>query len=57
MNATRLLSIGAAALAVCAAKAATVDADVMYGEALKLGNGVARIYADLDADGAPARSA
>ena len=54
MNVSGTLLIGAAALVVCAAEPAAFDAAV-YGEPQKLGDGVARVYAELDAEGAPVR--
>lgn len=50
MSAIGRLLIGVAACAACAAQA---DAGTVYGEAKKLGDGRAQVYAELDAAGAP----
>jgi hypothetical protein len=52
MNATTVLLIGAAALVVCTPRVLMADAVTVYGESQKLGDGVAQVYAELDA-GAP----
>jgi hypothetical protein len=53
MHRTRTLWIGAATFAVGATGAALADSGTVHGEAQKLGNGLAQIYAELDAEGAP----
>ena len=53
MSRTRALLIGMAALAAGTTEVAAADATTLYGEAQKLGNGFARVFAELDAQGAP----
>jgi hypothetical protein len=53
MHRTRTLWIGAATFAFGATGAALADSGTVHGEAQKLGNGLAQIYAELDAEGAP----
>ena len=53
MHCTRTLLIGAAAFAVCATGTARAGSGTIHGEAQKLGNGFAQVYAELDAEGAP----
>jgi hypothetical protein len=53
MDRTRALLIGMAALAAGASEVVAADAVTLYGEAQKLGNGVAQLYVELDAEGAP----
>ena len=53
MTYTRMLLIGAAAFAVGATQVALADPAIVHGEAKELGDGSARIYAELDAEGAP----
>jgi hypothetical protein len=53
MELTRILPIGMAALAACAAGTALAAAATVYGEAKKLGEGFAQVYAELDGAGAP----
>jgi hypothetical protein len=54
MSRTKALLIGMAALAAGGTKVALADTTTLYGEAQKLGNGFARIFAELNAEGAPA---
>jgi hypothetical protein len=54
MSRIRALLVGTAALAAFGAKAAIADTTTLYGEAQKLGNGFARVFAEVDAEGAPA---
>jgi hypothetical protein len=53
MNRIRALLVGAAAFAACGMQAAIADAATVYGEAKRLGDGFAQIYAELDGEGAP----
>ena len=53
MSCTRRLWIGVAALAAWSAHGALADAATVYGEAKKLGDGFAQVYAELDGAGAP----
>ena len=53
MTYTRMLLIGAAAVAAGATQAALADPAIVHGEAKELGDGSAQIYAELDAEGAP----
>ena len=53
MNHIRTLWIGAAAFAALGVQAALADAITVYGEAKRLGEGYAQVYAELDATGAP----
>jgi hypothetical protein len=53
LHRTRTLLIGAAGLAACAAGAAFAGPTRVHGEAQKLGDGFAQVYAELDAEGAP----
>jgi hypothetical protein len=53
MNGSRTLVIGVSAIAACGAQAAMADAVTVYGEAKRLGDGFAQVYAELDAAGAP----
>ena len=53
MDGTRILSIGVAAVAACAAGGVLAGAATVYGEAKKLGEGFAQVYAELDGEGAP----
>ena len=48
-----MLLLGVAAAGACGAQAAVADAETLYGEAQRLGNGAARVYAELDGEGAP----
>ena len=47
MNHIRALLIGMAALAAGSTMVATADAATLYGEAQKLGNDFARVFAEL----------
>ena len=53
MDGIRTLAVGAAAFAACGAQAAIADATTVYGEAKRLGEGFAQVYAELDTGGAP----
>jgi hypothetical protein len=53
MNRIGMLLIGVAAAGACGAQAARAEVRTVYGEAQKLGNGAARVYAELDGAGAP----
>jgi hypothetical protein len=54
MGRIRLLLVATAAIAAVGTKLAIADTITLHGEAQKLGNGLARAYTELDADGAPA---
>ena len=53
MDGSRTLVIGVSAIAAWGAQAAMADAIMVYGEAKRLGDGFAQVYAELDAAGAP----
>ena len=53
MNRARTLMIGVAVVAVGATEGALADPVTVYGEAKRLGDGFAQVYAELDAEGAP----
>jgi hypothetical protein len=53
MNGARTLLVGVAAIAACGAGAAMAETAAVHGEAGKLGNGFAQVYAELDGEGAP----
>jgi hypothetical protein len=53
MNGMGRLLIGAAAFAACQAHGALADPVMLYGEAKRLGDGFAQVYAELDGEGAP----
>ena len=54
MKQVKVLLMGMAALAAGGSKAALADATTLYSDPQTLGNGAARLYAELDAAGAPA---
>jgi hypothetical protein len=54
MNRTRVLLVGVAALAAGGTTAALADTTMLSSDPQTLGNGAARLYAELDAAGAPA---
>jgi hypothetical protein len=53
MNLTTTFLAGAVALGAWSAGDAAADPTTVYGEAQKLGDGFARVYAELDGEGAP----
>ena len=53
MSRTRALLVGTAAFAAYGAYIAMADAGTVQTEGQKLGDGVAQVYAELDAEGAP----
>jgi hypothetical protein len=53
MNRTMTAFAGAAVFVACGVQAAMAGAATVYTETKKLGEGLAQVYAELDAEGAP----